>query len=388
MTILVEGFIAAVKSMWLPMIILVAFALVGCYKVATNVTVAPAKEPAATAASLRGVVTATAVPTMAATIEPEPIEIVTATSVPAKVREDHGINPRRDITIQGLTYAMEGDYDKAIAEFTKVIQSNPQSSAAYLIRGKLHAEKGDHAKAISDHNRAIRLNPGSSVAFSSRGLIYSDMEDRESALTDFDKAIELNADNAEAYFGRGAILVLTEDFESGIEDLDRAIELNPHQPSAFRMRGIAYATGSEDYERAIADFDRAIALHPDDAVAYQARGLAWFLSKEYDEAIADFDKAVALDPEIGKPLDYRKLSEVLRDGSLEGWSCVQQSEWLKVDNGDTIVEIHDIEETYRSRERLECIGRAKLQGGRDAAITFQMKSNGDNSHELSDGLVK
>ena len=100
----------------------------------------------------------------------------------------------------------------------------------------------------------------------------------------------------------------------------------------------------------------------------------------------DFDMAIALNPELGDPLDYRKHSEVLQDGSLVGWSCVQQSEWLKVDNDDTIVDIYDVEETYRSPERLECIGRAQLQNGGDAAITFQMKSNGNNSHELIETL--
>lgn len=364
------GFRVAVKTTWLPMIILLVITLAGCDTAAdTAATALHANEPTATV------------------LVPEPVEVESPASVPARVGEDRGINPRRDITIQGLTYAMEGEYDKAIAEFTKVIQSNPQSSAAYLLRGRLHAEKGDHAKAISDHNRAIRLNPESSGAYSSRGLIYSGMEDRESALADFDKAIELNAENAEAYFGRGAILVLTDEYERGIGDLDRAIELNPSQAAPFRLRGIAFATHKGDYERAISDFDSAIALNSENAESYQARGLAWFLSKEYDKAIADFDRATALDPAIGESLDYRKFSEVLREGSLEGWSCVQQSEWLKYDIGDTIVEIHDIKETYRSRERLECIGRAEFQGGGDAAITFQMKSNGDSSYELSDSLA-
>ena len=380
----IGGYREAVKSKWLPMTILVAFALAGCSGVSgTDVTSVPAAEPTVLAQGVTG----TVVPTMAPAANSEPIEVATATSGPERVREDHGINPLRDITLQGLAYASEGEYDKAIVEFTKVIQSNPQNWAAYLMRGKIHAENGNHVKAISDHNRAIRLNPESSVAYSSRGLIYSGMEDRESALADFDKAIELNAENAEAYFGRGAILVFTDEYEDGIGDLDKAIEINPDQPSAFRMRGIAYAAGSADYERAISDFDEAVALNSEDAETYLARGLAWFLLKEYDKAIADFDRAAALDPAIGEPLDYRQLSRVLRDGSLEGWNCAQHSEWLKVDNDDTIVDIYDIEETYRSPDRIECIGRAELQGGGDAAITFQMKSNGDASHELTESLT-
>ena len=378
------------RATWLPVLALVAVVLVSCGRIADTAAVAtPAEEPAtATAVALD--VMATAEPTMVPTTEPEPTQIsastVTPTSAPANIRDDRGINPLRDITIQGLTYAMEEDYDKAIVEFTKVIQSNPQNWAAYLLRGQMHAANGDYAKAISDHSRAIFLNPESSEAYSSRGVVHSEAGDHDSAVADFDKAIELNPENAQAYFGRGAILTRTDEYERGILDLDRAIELNPNQPSAFRMRGIAYATNKADYERAISDFDSAIALDAADAETYLGRGLAWFLSEKYDEAIEDFDVAIALNPELDEPLDYRKLSEVLRDGSLMGWSCTQQSEWLKVGNDDTIVDIYDVEETYRSPERMECIGRAQLRNGGDAAITFQMKSNGDNSHELIESL--
>ena len=310
-----------------------------------------------------------------------------ATSVPAKDADDRGVNPLRDIFDQGFTYAMEGDYDKAIAEITKIIQSNPENGTAYLLRGHLHASNKDFAKAISDYNRAIRLTPENAEAYVSRGLIHSRHQDYDSAVADFDKAIELGSEDWEVYIGRSAILVLTDEFERSIEDLDKAIELNPNLAYAYRLRGIAYSTHSEDYDRAIADFDKAIALSPDDATAYQARGMTWFLAEEYDKAIADFDSAIALDPDIAEARSFRRLSEVLRTGSLSGWDCVQHSEWVKEDEKGTIVEIYDIEEIYRSPERLECIGRAKLQNGVDAAVIFQIDSNGDNSYELTESLA-
>ena len=218
-------------------------------------------------------------------------------------------------------------------------------------------------------------------------LIHSIDEEYDSAVADFDKAIELGSEDWEAYIGRGAILVLTDEYERGIEDLDKAIELNPNRAYAYRLRGIAYLTHKEDFESAIADFDKAIALGPDDAEAYQARGLAWFLEEEYDKAITDFDRAIALDPDRDKPRSFRSLSEVLQTGSLSGWDCTQHSEWVKEDEKGTIVEIYDIEETHRSPERLECIGRARLHSGVDAAVIFQIDSNGDNSYELTESLA-
>ena len=310
-----------------------------------------------------------------------------ASNMPAKDTADRGVNPLRDITVQGFSYAIEGDYEKAIAEFTRIIQSNPENWAAYLARGHLHASNKDFDRAISDYNRAIRLNPENSAAYVARGLMHSINEDYESAVADFDKAIELGSQDWEAYTGRGAILVLTDEYERGIGDLDKAIELSPNQAYAYRLRGIAYSTHKADYDSAIADFNKNIALSPEDAAAYQDRGVSWFLKKDYDKAIADFNRATALDPESTKSQIYRSLSEVLRAGSLSGWNCARQAEWVSESERDAIVEIHAIKETYHSPVRLECLGRAKLRNGKSATVIFRIDDNGDNSYELTETLA-
>ena len=139
------------KSLWFLVLVVGMVALAGCEKAGdTEVTTAPVEDTEATA---------------------EPAKDVAATSVLAKDTDDYGVNPLRDILDQGFTYAMEGDYDKAIVEVTKIIQSNPESGTAYLLRGHLHAANKDYPKAISDYNRAIRLNPENAVAYVSRGLI-------------------------------------------------------------------------------------------------------------------------------------------------------------------------------------------------------------------------
>ena len=111
MIFLVEGCKVAMKALWLLVLVVGIAALAGCEKATdTAATSIPAKDTA-----------------------------TTATIVPAKDTDDRGVNPLRDIFDQGFTYAMEGDYDKAIAEITKIIQSNPENGAAYLVRGHLHA---------------------------------------------------------------------------------------------------------------------------------------------------------------------------------------------------------------------------------------------------------
>ena len=57
-------------------------------------------------------------------------------------------------TIRGSAYANKGKSDRAIADYTKAIQINPQYANAYNNRGNVYREKGQHARAIADLRRS------------------------------------------------------------------------------------------------------------------------------------------------------------------------------------------------------------------------------------------
>ncbi len=65
---------------------------------------------------------------------------------------------------QGVAWAQQGEYDKAIAEFTEAIRIEPQN-AGLLTAGVLPGEKGKPDVAITDFTEAIRLNPKDAEAF-------------------------------------------------------------------------------------------------------------------------------------------------------------------------------------------------------------------------------
>ncbi|MDR2491690.1 MAG: zinc-ribbon domain-containing protein, partial [Spirochaetaceae bacterium] len=59
-------------------------------------------------------------------------------------------------------YAKKRDYDKAIAEYTKAIELDPDNVAAYVRRGEAYYcrdDDGDDNRAIADYTRAIKLDP-------------------------------------------------------------------------------------------------------------------------------------------------------------------------------------------------------------------------------------
>jgi Flp pilus assembly protein TadD len=62
-------------------------------------------------------------------------------------------------SIRGGAHQAEGDSDRAIEDFTKAIELNPQDAKAYVRRGNVYQVNGDSDHAIADYNKAIEINP-------------------------------------------------------------------------------------------------------------------------------------------------------------------------------------------------------------------------------------
>jgi tetratricopeptide (TPR) repeat protein len=103
---------------------------------------------------------------------------------------------RRDLGIayynRGNVWYYKGDYDKAIADYTKAIEINPQYASAYENRGLAWADKGDYDKAIADYTKAIEIDPKYAKAYYKRGLAWEKKGDLNKAKADYDKAKEIN----------------------------------------------------------------------------------------------------------------------------------------------------------------------------------------------------
>ena len=54
---------------------------------------------------------------------------------------------------------MSGSLDKAIEQFSKAIEMNPNYSAAYGNRGSAYSLIGQNSRALEDLDRAILIGP-------------------------------------------------------------------------------------------------------------------------------------------------------------------------------------------------------------------------------------
>lgn len=113
---------------------------------------------------------------------------------------------------RAFTYSIKGDYQSAIADYTKAIEladSYPDDIkkialySVYESRGKIYQKLKQYDNALSDLTKMLELNDltafEQSQIYSWRGMIYSEMGEFEKAVNDFTKSLELNSKAKDTY---------------------------------------------------------------------------------------------------------------------------------------------------------------------------------------------
>lgn len=186
--------------------------------------------------------------------------------------------------------AERGDYGLAIRRFTQAIDSGELSqenlSIAYYNRGNAWSNKGKYNRAIADYTKAIEIDPEYADAYHKRALAWKKKGNYKKAVADYKKAAN-------------------EYRKDSIATITRVIEIDPKNAEAYFYRGnVWYDKG--DYNNAIADYTQAIEIDPQYAKAYNKRGLAWENKGDYNSAIADYTKTIEIDPKEADA--YNKLA--------------------------------------------------------------------------------
>ena len=204
---------------------------------------------------------------------------------------------------QNLNFAIPSRYLRGLlarAGTAKPLAEGKQSISAetYFHWGNTKYDLGDYNSAIADYTKSIQLKPDASVYYN-RGLAKNALSQHFVSIADYDRAIQLKPDYADAYVGRGNAKADLGQHYAAIADYDTAIKIKPDFVKAYYNRGNAKADLGQHFA-AIADYDTAIKMKPDYAEAYYLRGLSKGLLGQHFAAIADYDTAIKMKPDFAK----------------------------------------------------------------------------------------
>ncbi len=191
---------------------------------------------------------------------------------------------------------------------------DPANANAYFNRATTRYDLGDRQGAIADYTQVIQINPEDEVAYNNRSLAYYELGDRGKAMADLDRALQINSQNPTFYFNRGFVQTEGGDKLGAVADYGRALQLQPDFALAYLYRGLT-RTRLGNRPGAIDDYSTALRLNPQDAMAHLYRGLAYFKQGERGNAAEDLREAARLFAERKDRVNRQRALDAL--GELE-----------------------------------------------------------------------
>lgn len=196
--------------------------------------------------------------------------------------------------------------EAAVAACTRIIKSGqemgPSLADAYVSRGNAYSDLDIRDKAMADFDKAIQINPDDAYAYYNRGIEFTDSDDHDLAIRDYDRAIALEPDFPAAYNNRGLAYLHKGEFERAIADFTKSIEQkNPQLELPYGSRGHAYIRIGR-YKDAIADLKKCLSIDPKADWAAE-------LLKEAEAAKAAEDKRGDRAPSTGR--ESRSIAMVI-----------------------------------------------------------------------------
>jgi tetratricopeptide (TPR) repeat protein len=118
-----------------------------------------------------------------------------------KEKHEKPKDPKLDLvhTKQGIAYSKKGQYAKAIEEYNKALEVNPNCALAYYNRSVAYSSMGQYDRAVSDCTRALQLSPRHASSYYSRGVSYWHLGSKNQAIKDLQAAAKLQHKGAQNY---------------------------------------------------------------------------------------------------------------------------------------------------------------------------------------------
>ena len=187
-----------------------------------------------------------------------------------------------------------GTLERALEEYTRVIDEDPHHPDYYFERAGLLERAGRLEEAVVDYTSAIRVAPPYPEPHYNRADLLLRLGDADGALADFTRVLELEPGFVDAYVNRAALLLERGDLAGAAQDVAVGLELAPQHPHLLALQGqLLHETGK--LGQAQASLEAAVAADPSLAAAWANLGAVLFDLGDVAGSCAALEQSLELD---------------------------------------------------------------------------------------------
>ncbi|WP_373522921.1 tetratricopeptide repeat protein [Aquiflexum sp.] len=196
---------------------------------------------------------------------------------------------------EGEMYFHQGDYDKAVSEFSKALFINLTDVKSLHLRARSYEELEKYEDALKDYKAIIRFEPHYAQAYAGIGKVYWKQEDYKNAEKYLLLAANQDGEDFEIIYLLGRAMLMNKNYKSADEFLQIAKEMRPKDSKVYFYQGMARSQIG-DILGAAGSFNMCLNFDPDNLTAKYNRGLIRLLIGYAEWAMEDFDDILKVNP--------------------------------------------------------------------------------------------
>lgn len=145
-----------------------------------------------------------------------------------------------DMILEAIQAHNNGNLDRAIDIYTKIIEAKPEPNAIvmsviYKHRGMAKFAKNSFEQALDDFIASCKYDPSSYRSYYYVGIVYSILGDNEKSIENFDKSLELNQYQSHVYYRKALVYFNDSNFSLSLKNLQKAISLGLDDEDANKL---------------------------------------------------------------------------------------------------------------------------------------------------------
>ncbi len=151
----------------------------------------------------------------------------------------------KDLIDQGIKYYNFGQYDTAIREFQKAIESDPKSVKAHLYLAWAYEKQGEKEKAIGEYQKITEIDPNHLDAHYQLGIYYDRVGKKKEAIKEYEKVLSLKPRKERLetispvlytfYYKEGMKSYNGKRYQEAKESFQKALKVKPDDSDATEM---------------------------------------------------------------------------------------------------------------------------------------------------------
>ena len=164
----------------------------------------------------------------------------------------------------GTYFYNQKQLDRALDEYRRSVQLNPDNPAAHFNLGLVYFDRKDYDAAEREYRTALELDPGFDLAYNNLGTLHLVQKNYQQAEKDFQDALRHNPEDLKARVNLGHIyFYVRKNYLAARREYQKALTQNPEIPlvrtnlETIVREQVAARQAEEKFEQSLKALERA-----------------------------------------------------------------------------------------------------------------------------------